>query len=519
MSKIALIGSINQQHYYQESDISTLLGAKQQALQLGNAFVGRPGTRIYSNDDSVVKIRAELDLSLEKAYLWTRNELEQERKMQVHHPHKTWFVFDDSVTGQVLVGSICPHLQPLHVLFKTAPQTAQERMRYLNILAAVFKMYLQLGKEQGYKLDEGLSNFAIDTKGGVYYLDDEYYSWDSFISFTVMLGVFIRSFDWLDEDFIASLSNALGESVDWVFRDPHCRVIISSQLRSVFMPAGKKHQLLDVMVQAITQNRTLTNKTVISNPPKISKQQNTRYFAVMADIHANEAALDCVLDFYQARNIEQGLVLGDIVGYGPDPSICIQKLQDSPFDIIKGNHDHAVAIANTDRGFSKNAKDAIDWTVGQLSHAEREWLQYLPSYQNHPYWYAVHGAPMDPAFLYGYVYLMTAEDNLKYMQEKQMPLCLHGHSHMPGIYAWNKQRVVQKTTSKVELTQFQHVLACPGSVGQPRNGYPDAQCAIYDSEQHTLEWFTIPYVVDAVVQRMQQYGLPEQLWQRLPIGK
>lgn len=519
MSRIELIGSIDHQTHYKASDIAELLDSEKESLGIGSEFVGRPATRIYSNEHYVVKIRAEMDLSADKAFLWASNELKKEREITVHHPYKTWFVFDDLDAEQVLVGSICPRLLPLNVLFKAVPETLEARTRYLNILQAVFTMYFELAKGTGHKLDEGLSNFAIDHQDKVYYLDDEYYSWDNFISFAVMLGVFIRTFDWLDDAFIQLLSDALIELLDRIFQDPHCRVIIASQLQSLFMSSGEKQQLLTIMTQSVAKTPAQPKAKNGSVSDNRQIKNNTRYLAIMADIHANEAALECVLQFYKEHKIRQGIVLGDIVGYGPDPKVCIDKLMESPFEIIKGNHDHAVAVANTDKGFSANAKVAIDWTIEQLDQEYREWLQYLPAYVQNKDWFAVHGAPMDPAFFYGYVYLMTAEDNLSYMQEKNMSLCFHGHSHMPGIFAREKQHVQYISEQKSALSQYRQALVCPGSVGQPRNGYPHAQCAIYDTELQTVEWFTLSYPVDAVVQRMKQHNLPEQLWQRLLIGK
>ena len=94
MQIIELIGSIDKQSHYKASDITELLHSKKEALHMGGDFVGRPETHIYSNEYYVVKIRAEIDLSAEKACLWANNELQKERELGIHHPYKTWFVFD-----------------------------------------------------------------------------------------------------------------------------------------------------------------------------------------------------------------------------------------------------------------------------------------------------------------------------------------------------------------------------------------------------------------------------------------
>jgi predicted phosphodiesterase len=447
--------------------------------------------------------------------------LKQERQLAVHHPQKTWFIVEQSDTGNVLVGNICPHLTPLHVVFKTPPETSRQRQEYLVLLTAMFEKYLLLAKNFGHKLDEGLSNFAVDQQGAVYYLDDEYYSWDNFVAFAVMLGVFIRSYDWLDKPFIGRLTKQLVMLIDQIFQDPHCRIIIHNQLQSVFMPSVQKEQILKKLLTGLSR-MPITAVVHPANKKKLNARKNNsnRYYAIMADIHANDAALECTLNFYREHNITQGIVLGDIVGYGPEPQRCIELLQDSSFEIIKGNHDHATATASTERGFSGNAKIVIDWTIGQLTQSEKDWLNSLPAFSHHQHWLALHGAPIDPAFFYGYVYPLTAEENLDYLQQKNIALCLHGHSHMPGVFARDSRyhdHYVTKNT--VDLNQYAHALVCPGSVGQPRNGVASAQCAIYDREKKAVEFINLVYSLDSVIEKMQRFGLPEALWQRLLAGK
>jgi len=521
MSTIELIGAIDGNHYYKVDYIAELLATDREKLAVGTAFTGRPSTRIYTDGQTVVKIRAELDLSHDKARKWAAKALQQEQQLAVHHPHKTWFIIAGPGNNTILVGSICPRLKPLHIELKPKPQTHAVREQYLAILASMFEKYLLLAKTSGHKLDEGLSNFAVDDNGHVFYLDDEYYNWDDFIGFSVMLGVFIRTYEWLDKAFMAKLTGLLIELIDGIFEDPHCRTIISTQLQSLFMPSEQKEQLLKKLLTGLAKS-PLTSSVHLANKKKLNarKNNNNRYYAIMADIHANDVALDCVLDFYREHKITQGIVLGDIVGYGPEPQGCIERLQESAFEIIKGNHDHAVATNNTSRGFSGNAKTVIEWTIGQLSQQQRDWLNCLPVYSHNRHWLAVHGAPIDPAFFYGYVYQMTAEENLDYLQQKAIPLCLHGHSHTPGIYARDRRQVDHfLTEASVSLSAYNHSLVCPGSVGQPRNGHQDAQCAIYDREKQEVVFVKLRYCVDSVVEKMQYHGLPEKLWQRLLIGK
>ena len=48
---------------------------------------------------------------------------------------------------------------------------------------------------------------------------------------------------------------------------------------------------------------------------------------VISDIHANLTALEAVLE--DAGGIDATYCLGDLVGYGPDPNKCIDRISSS----------------------------------------------------------------------------------------------------------------------------------------------------------------------------------------------
>ena len=51
-------------------------------------------------------------------------------------------------------------------------------------------------------------------------------------------------------------------------------------------------------------------------------------FAIFTDIHANREAFQAVLDDIAQRKIDRLVCLGDVVGYGPDPQWCVEKMAD-----------------------------------------------------------------------------------------------------------------------------------------------------------------------------------------------
>jgi len=233
---------------------------------------------------------------------------------------------------------------------------------------------------------------------------------------------------------------------------------------------------------------------------------------LLSDIHANLPALEKVLEFLSHEDIDGGIVLGDIVGYGPHPSECIECIQDSGFSVIKGNHDHGLATDNFKKSFSNTAQWALTWSASRVSSAQKKWLKDLPSVLHSQHWMAIHGAPIDPTFFNAYVYSMTYEDNLSFMANKKIYLCFHGHTHIPGIYARkNNLQDGHYFEPEVHLVKFSQVLLCPGSVGQPRNQQVGTQFAIYDRAQQTVYFHLLNYAIEKTVKDMETQGFPAPL--------
>jgi len=219
------------------------------------------------------------------------------------------------------------------------------------------------------------------------------------------------------------------------------------------------------------------------------------------------------------------MVLGDTVGYGPHPAACIERLQETELTVIKGNHDHAAATGDSNRGMSKIAKWCIEWTIPQLTAQQRQWLNDLPlelnnSDESGKKWQAMHGAPIDPNYFYAYVYQMTFEQNLDVLAERNLDLCFHGHSHVQGLYVRNNLGLDSfvKPDSSLFLEPYKHALICSGAVGQPRDGSVGAQLAIYNQRTFELKFVLVPYAMDKTIADMQRLGFPQTLWERLKQG-
>jgi predicted phosphodiesterase len=509
--EIEIIGSIDDQSHFESEYIAELLTDDQIALNYGSQFMGRPGTKLYSGDDAIVKLRSELQMNYDRSRKWALHTLTLEKKLSVHHPNKTWFIIRHKA-DECIVGNICPRLIPLHM--KIADSLDYSKEQKLADAVKVYQQYFQQVAPFGKRLDEGLSNFGIDADNKLYYLDDDIYSWDDFVSFSHLLGVLVRNNAWLDSDCAEKLGDALQQLISEFAKDSHTSTMVAGKLRDIFIPDSQRREIMEIIIHKLQSHKTVSKKLNLNN----------RYLAIFADVHANLPALDAVLSFLRRENITQGIVLGDTVGYGPHPVECIERLQASGFTVLKGNHDHATATGETARGMSSDARWCIEWTIPKLSKSHLQWLNELPlelhgmtsAAKN---WLAIHGSPSDSSYFYGYVYEMTYEQNLDNLEQRKIDLCFHGHSHVQGIYIRQKIAVQDKFHADKQqfLEKHRHSLICPGSVGQPRDrdGKRGAKFAIYDQENQEIKFFTIDYPLDGIVNDMRANGFPESLLVRL----
>lgn len=242
--------------------------------------------------------------------------------------------------------------------------------------------------------------------------------------------------------------------------------------------------------------------------------------AVLSDIHANLAALEAVRA--DLPSVDEIWVLGDIVGYGPQPNEVIAALQEMGARSVLGNHDGA-AIGTVDPiDFNPDARRAIDWTAGAIDDNSRTYLATLPEVRRDGDLTAVHGSPRDPIWEY-ITSPGIAAANFAHFETR---LCLFGHTHLPSVFRLVGDAIeatVGLPDSRVGL-EGARALLNPGSVGQPRDGLPDAAYAIVDVDAtdgaaDAIAFRRVRYDVDRTQRAMRDLGLPARLVERLSYGR
>ena len=238
--------------------------------------------------------------------------------------------------------------------------------------------------------------------------------------------------------------------------------------------------------------------------------------AVISDIHANVHALEAVLTAIDRERVDAVWCLGDVVGYGPQPSRCCELVAAHADVSLAGNHDLGVlGLLDLDE-FSPEAAYAARWTAEVLTAAARSYLETLSPSAETPQAELCHGSPRDPVW----EYVLGAEAALAALEDATRPLLLVGHSHaaLAIELAGDLRGGLAPEGTEVELGEHCRLLLNPGSVGQPRDGYPRAAWLLLDFAQRWASFRRNPYPIGRTQAEMLEAGLPESLATRLEHG-
>jgi len=214
---------------------------------------------------------------------------------------------------------------------------------------------------------------------------------------------------------------------------------------------------------------------------------------IVSDIHANLTALSAVLE--DAEPYDSVWCLGDVVGYGPDPNECVQRLRElQGLQCIRGNHDAAILGKIDTRSFNNEARVSLEWLDSRLELQNRHWLEYV----------------MDSN---------TAYQN---MREFETTVCLVGHTHIPCVFQMKRggmeltRLFTMSAASSFEIGY--KAIVNPGSVGQPRDHDSRASYLIYDTTSKVWTYHRVEYDIVKVQKRIRAAGLPDQHAARLESG-
>ena len=238
-------------------------------------------------------------------------------------------------------------------------------------------------------------------------------------------------------------------------------------------------------------------------------------YAVIGDIHGNLSALQVVLNDISENGVDCILCVGDIVGYGANPNICVELVREMCDGIVSGNHDCGVAGTMDMSYFNADARDAVAWTSERLSQGDLDFLADLPMTAQLDDIYVVHGSPRYPE---SFSYIQTLYDARLGFSGFDEKVGFMGHSHVPMIFM-NTDPVDYFMVSEFDLPRQRQILINVGSVGQPRDLDSRASYVLFDSEKRRVQLRRLEYDLDAAADAIREAGLPETNAQRLYWGR
>jgi diadenosine tetraphosphatase ApaH/serine/threonine PP2A family protein phosphatase len=238
---------------------------------------------------------------------------------------------------------------------------------------------------------------------------------------------------------------------------------------------------------------------------------------VISDIHANYHALQAVLK--DAGEVDETWCLGDIVGYGPEPNLCVERMRDIPqLTCLLGNHDVAALGRMPLSAFNGDARISLEYQVKVLTSDNIDFLKTLPeTVKVRGDATMAHGSPRDPVWEY-IINSLSARLNFEHFDT---PYCFVGHSHLQSMFHLDEERnrvVLGAMKPDVPYEMQPRTIFNPGSVGQPRDRDPRAAYALYDTEARTWEPRRAEYDIEAVQARIRELKLPERHALRLADG-
>lgn len=242
-----------------------------------------------------------------------------------------------------------------------------------------------------------------------------------------------------------------------------------------------------------------------------------RRFALISDIHANLTALDAVLADIDAAGIRELYCLGDIVGYGPDPSGAIHRVCERGIPTVRGNYDDGVGFRRGGCGcFYATPEDKADgaasyaFTDGAITAEDRAWLSSLPEQR----WLEVEGRRVllchgSPRKINEYLMPDRPDAQLVRLAENaEADVVCCGHVHVP----------YHRQLAGGDGRALHYVNA--GSVGRPKDGDPRAcwvEVSVFEGDL-AAETHRVDYDIETVARVIVALGLPAAFAEALRTG-
>jgi len=244
--------------------------------------------------------------------------------------------------------------------------------------------------------------------------------------------------------------------------------------------------------------------------------------ALFADLHSNLEAFEACMDHAKEMGVDRYVFLGDLVGYNADPVAIIEKvaeLVDNGKAIaLIGNHDTA-CFEDYSQKLNPSALAAIHWTKDQLSESHLTFLKNLPLVHEEENICYVHASAHNPA---DWNYVNDGMSAWRCAEHSGKIYTFVGHMHDQMLYYQSSVgkliRFAPHPGELVPTGKHRRWVAVVGSLGQPRDGKPEACYAIFEPGHEHMTFHRVPYDHYRAAEKVNRAGLPQDLANRLLTG-
>lgn len=248
-----------------------------------------------------------------------------------------------------------------------------------------------------------------------------------------------------------------------------------------------------------------------------------RKIALFADIHSNLEAFEACMEHAEEQGANEFVFLGDLVGYNADPKAIIEKVSElidkNKAIAVMGNHDQAIFTDHSTR-MNQSAWAAIQWTRDQLGDDHTNFLKQLPFIHKEEEICFAHATAAKPEN-WGYVDGGMAAWHCAESSESIYTFV--GHVHEATVYYQSTvgklMRFHPHPSEPVPMSRHRRWVSIAGSLGQPRDGNPAANYALFEPDEEQTTFHRVDYDHYKAAEKVRKAGLPAELINRLLTGR
>ena len=233
---------------------------------------------------------------------------------------------------------------------------------------------------------------------------------------------------------------------------------------------------------------------------------------LFADLHSNLEAFEACMAKAEELGVTRMVFLGDIVGYNADPAALIERiaaLVDSKKAIaVVGNHDEAI-FKDYRNQMNASANAAIEWTKTQLQDSHVQFLKSLPLVIKEEKICFVHASAHNPS---DWNYITDSMSAWRCVQNSGKSYTFVGHAHEQALFYQSAVgkliRFSPHPGDEIPVLQHRQWVGVVGSLGQPRDGNPEACFAVFEPDSEALTFHRAPYDYFKASEKVRRAGLP-----------